>query len=248
MGNAPYSTCGATLARHLHGDEPQAEIQAADDAQVYLNVYDLNEDWLRANNLFRDFLKIGGAFHTGVELYGREWSYGQEGVSSSQPRAHAVHIYRTSVPMGMTSQSRAEVLQFLEQEVMPRWQGGDYDILRRNCCSFADFLCSRLVQKHIPGWVTRFPKVASAASRGFGKVMDFGGSVSNAASNDARNFGRSLSAVSGQSQASVTTVPSPASTSPSSSEPGSPRTPRRGWSDVEPDSSREEDWRPVHWR
>mmetsp|Transcript_44115 Transcript_44115/g.127594 ORF Transcript_44115/g.127594 Transcript_44115/m.127594 type:complete len:252 (+) Transcript_44115:109-864(+) len=243
MGNAPYSTCGATLARHLHGDEPQAEIQAADDAQVYLNVYDLNEDWLHANNLSLHVLNLGGAFHTGVEVFGREWSYGQEGVSSNEPRAHAVHIYRMSVPMGATDKGHAEVMQLIEREVMLGWQGSDYDILRHNCCSFADFLCARLAGKRIPGWVSRFPKVASAASRGFGKVVDFGGAVSHASSNDVRNFRRSLSTLSSRSQASVTTVPSPASTSPSSSEPGTPRTAPRGLSDFELE---DEDSRPVH--
>mmetsp|Transcript_57342 Transcript_57342/g.158717 ORF Transcript_57342/g.158717 Transcript_57342/m.158717 type:complete len:257 (+) Transcript_57342:165-935(+) len=239
MGNAPYSTCGSNIARHLHGDDSRAEIYAADNALVFLNVYDLNEDWLHANNLFRDVLKIGGAFHTGVEVYGNEWSYGQEGVSSTNPRRHEVHIYRQSVTMGMTHKSPGEVMQLIQYDVMPRWQGSEYDILRRNCCSFADFLCGRLVRKHIPGWVNRFPKVASAASRGLGKVMDFGGSVSTAASNDASHLGRSVSAISGQSEASVTTVASPASTSRTSSEAGTPRSPR-GWPDVEPDTSRDE--------
>jgi len=245
MGNAPYSTCGTSFARHLHADESRAEICAAGNNTVYLSVYDLNEDWLQANNLFRNVLHIGGAFHTGVEVYGREWSYGQEGVSSIQPRRHEVHIFRQSVYMGMTTKTPAEVIELLQIEVMPRWTGSDYDILRRNCCSFADFLCGRLVRKHIPGWVNRFPKVASAASRGLGKVMDFGGSVSNAASNDARHLGRSLSVVSGQSEASVTTVASPASTSPASSEPSSPRSPR--WSGDHLEAEHGEDLRPFRW-
>jgi len=241
MGNASYSTCGAALARPPHGDDPRAEVVG--HGCVFLNVYDLNQDWLHANNLFHDVLRIGGAFHAGVEVYGREWSFGQEGVSSTPPRAHEVHIYRKSIPMGRTDMSPAEVSQLVECDVVPRWQRGDYDLLRRNCCSFADFLCGRLVRRRIPGVVDRFPKVASAASRGLGKVMDFGGSVSTGAPSEPRHGGRSFSAMSNESQASMTTAASPASTSPSSSEPGTPRTPpSRGWS-MEPETSREEDSR-----
>lgn len=248
MGNsalAPYSMCTANLARQFH-DESRVEIYAGDNATVFLNVYDLNEDWLQTNNLFRDVLKIGGAFHTGVEAYGREWSYGQEGVSCTQPRTHEVHIYRQSISMGMTNKNPAEVMELIELQVVPCWQGSDYDILSRNCCSFADFLCFRLVRRHIPRWVNRFPKVASAASRGLGKVMDIGSSVSNSYSNEPSHLGRSISLASGQSEASLTTVASPASTSPSSSEGGSPRSLQGSWpayGDVKGDK----DARPFHW-
>mmetsp|Transcript_57322 Transcript_57322/g.153512 ORF Transcript_57322/g.153512 Transcript_57322/m.153512 type:complete len:254 (-) Transcript_57322:51-812(-) len=253
MGNAP-GTCSTTLAWHLKSEDLRSEILTPNDCRVFLNVYDLNEDWVRANRLFRDNLKIGGAFHTGVEVHGQEWSYGQEGVSSVQPRAHEVHIYRQSIDMGLTGKSPAEVLELIERKVMPYWDGGEYDLLHRNCCSFADFLCRRLVDKRIPAWVNRFPKVASAAHRSLGKVVDFGGSVSNAASNEhdfvSRSLSsdthdgqlsRSLSVVSVLSQASMTTI----STSPSSSECGSPRSSPHGPSRSDPE---DEDFRPFHAR
>mmetsp|Transcript_37821 Transcript_37821/g.85303 ORF Transcript_37821/g.85303 Transcript_37821/m.85303 type:complete len:254 (-) Transcript_37821:31-792(-) len=214
MGAVASSTCSDGLMRRVR-EESQAEIFVADDTTVYLNVYDLNEDWLRANHLFRNVLHIGGAFHTGVEVYGREWSYGQEGVSSTAPRRHEVHVYRQSISMGTTHKTPMEVMELIQFHVMPRWSGSDYNILKRNCCSFADFLCCRLVGEGIPGWVNRFPKVASAASRGLGKVMDFGGSVS---SSNEQHLSRTMSTMSEQSEASVTTVASLATASSDSSE------------------------------
>merc|ERR1719433_2380085 len=136
---------------------------------------------------------------------------------------HQTHIYRQSILMGTTRKSACEVLELIERDVIPCWQGNDYDLLRRNCCTFADCLCTRLVRKHIPGWVSRFPKMASHASTGFGKVVDIGGSASESKSNVASLPGRSASLISGLSDASAATassLASLASTSASSSEAG----------------------------
>jgi len=178
MGNAAVSSCGGTAAQ-ARSMESEIEYRA-DAAGVYLSVYDLDEDWLQANHIFRDLLHIGGAFHAGIEVHGREWTYGQEGISCAKPRYHEVHIYRDSLFMGITRCSELEVKNLIEQELAQDWQGSDYDLLRRNCCSFADVLCRKLVGEGLPAWVSRFPKVASAASRQFDKVLDldFGGSVS----------------------------------------------------------------------
>lgn len=175
MGNAaggelPFS---GHLVQGLSGEE----VDVSDGSAVLLNVYDLSEDWLRTNNVFVDVLQIGGAFHTGVEVFGREWSYGSEGVSYILPRCHDVHIYRQSVPMGVTLSSQAEVQQMIEQEIAPRWRGENYDLLRRNCCNFSDALCNNLCGESIPAWVNRFPKLASVASKSLNKVMNFGNAV-----------------------------------------------------------------------
>jgi len=39
---------------------------------------------------------IGGAFHSGVEVFGNEWSYGKRGVTCQPPRTAEDHVYRCS--------------------------------------------------------------------------------------------------------------------------------------------------------
>lgn len=186
------STASTTLAEESSG----ALLGAANASPVLLNVYDLNEDWLRANNLFGDVLKIGGAFHAGVEIHGREWSFGQNGITYILPRSHEVHVFRQSIVMGVTSWSLHQVASLIERDFTNLWTGPQYDIFRRNCCSFADALCLALTGRGIPPWVDRFPKIASVASSNLNFIAGIRGSVdaSVAASGAKSGLGCSYSA------------------------------------------------------
>ncbi|CAJ1445983.1 unnamed protein product, partial [Effrenium voratum] len=75
------------------------------------------------------------------------------------------HVYRMSIPMGSTCYAEAEVVRFMDAVMRKQWQGGEYDMFERNCCSFSEALCQHLVGRELPGWVTRFPRLASTATR-----------------------------------------------------------------------------------
>jgi hypothetical protein len=130
---------------------------ALDGPRVYLNVYDLDKHWLNMNSVLGDALQIGGAFHVGVEVWGTEWSFGADGVVYSPARHHEVHVYRQSLPLGNTRLDKEHVSDIVNDMAGGDWTGGTYDILCRNCCTFARELCYRLLQgrDRIPGWVDR---------------------------------------------------------------------------------------------
>lgn len=98
-----------------------------------------------------------GAFHGGVEVYSREFSYGfmprGTGVFDCPPMKCSGHTFWKSHPMGETNLSKAEIKDILGQ-LRKEWKGAEYDLLRHNCCSFCDQLCTRLGVGHVPGWVT----------------------------------------------------------------------------------------------
>eukprot|EP00931_Biecheleriopsis_adriatica_P061903 TRINITY_DN37249_c0_g1_i1.p1 TRINITY_DN37249_c0_g1~~TRINITY_DN37249_c0_g1_i1.p1 ORF type:complete len:457 (-),score=103.72 TRINITY_DN37249_c0_g1_i1:47-1417(-) len=141
---------------------------ARHEAPVTLHIYDVprHKAGVRLNGLFR---AIGtGAFHAGVEVFGKEWSYGCQqrddsgsGVFTCDPRGCEAHRYREEVPMGHTSLTEEQVRQILE-ELRLTWKSQDYNILRQNCCHFSDELCERLGVGRTPAWVMNMANLGAA--------------------------------------------------------------------------------------
>jgi len=160
--------CHPAILKSLSGDDLDPE----DDCTVKLNIYDLSEDWLLANDLFQEVAELGGAFHAGVEIYGREWTFSSEGVSCSWPRENDVHVYRQTIEIGATKYDPAEIAVILEDEMSRKWDGDSYDLLGKNCCSFSRSFCKRLTGGNIPDWVDRLPRVLNAVTKPVKGVAD----------------------------------------------------------------------------
>ncbi|CAE7422024.1 unnamed protein product [Symbiodinium sp. CCMP2456] len=137
---------------------------------VTLHIYDLGKQLYGVNAVCK---AIGtGAFHAGVEVYDREWSYGGglngpsgSGVFCCKPRGCDAHSYREAVAMGKTTMSRSAV-EALIKDLAKKWKGVEYDLLRHNCCHFSDALCLALGVGHVPGWVTSLAGVGAMLRSG----------------------------------------------------------------------------------
>lgn len=133
------------------GDGPARE-------PVLLNVYDLGRTPLTRN--FNDVSKDFGAFHTAVEVYGSEWSFGApagpdecgSGISWCPPREDKIHSFREAVLLGHTKLSRGEVLEVL-RGLQEHWPAGSYSLLGRNCHHFAEALVRELGCGPLPRWI-----------------------------------------------------------------------------------------------
>lgn len=98
-----------------------------------------------------------GAFHTGVEVYGKEWSYGMtfdntSGIISHEPAKNADHTFRETLSMGYTRFSPREVGKILE-DLKRDWRGRDYHVLTKNCHHFSEVFCARLGVARLPPWI-----------------------------------------------------------------------------------------------
>jgi len=128
-----------------------------DNNKVYIHVYDL---WGCLYG-FSTVLNAGstrfGLFHTGVEVYGREWYFcGTDEVkhgvySMPKPKIHPIHRYCKSVYMGET-QLRPSDLEELIPLIREKWTGNSYHSMRRNCHHFTEFFCKILGFHNAPSF------------------------------------------------------------------------------------------------
>lgn len=144
---------------------------AADNLAVHLHIYDVSQEEgiQKLNRILahkNSPLKFGGVFHAGVEVNGLEWSYGyspsesRPGVACVEPRQHPQHHYRQTVILRHT-EVRAEAIAEIISQLIEEYPGSDYNLLRRNCCHFADEFCRRLGVGGIPGWVHRLARLGA---------------------------------------------------------------------------------------
>lgn len=124
---------------------------------VTLHIYDVTTEGA-VSIINKGLRAMGtGAFHAAVEVLGSEWSYGfldeGTGVFDCEPKQCEMHQYRESLPMGDTSLSEKQIKEVLDR-LSAEWPGSEYDLLRKNCCSFSNTLCMELGVGPIPAWVT----------------------------------------------------------------------------------------------
>jgi len=129
---------------------------------VYLNVYDLSP----YNNSLHPF--GFGAYHTGVEVYGREYSFGQtdsggSGVFDIAPRSADGCIFREQLLLGEAMLSLSEV-DGVVGKLRPKFPAREYNVLTRNCNTFSDEMSRALVNNGIPSYISRLSRLGQCCS------------------------------------------------------------------------------------
>ncbi|KAH9326699.1 hypothetical protein KI387_006877, partial [Taxus chinensis] len=143
-------------------------------SEVVLHIYDVtnspstktNNVIVQLNKIMKDGIGIGGIFHSAVEIYGEEWSFGYcengTGVFNCPPKKNPMYTYRESIVLGKTNMSTYAVTQILT-ELSREWHGYTYDLLSKNCNHFCDKFCEALGVQKLPAWVNRFAHAGDAA-------------------------------------------------------------------------------------
>jgi len=109
-----------------------------------------------------------GIFHSGVEIAGKEYSFGGHefnytGVFDIEPTSASGAKFRESICLGDTPLTSKEIERIIE-ELSLEYPGNSYHPLVKNCNTFANDLCLRLLKKGIPGYVNRLANLGSALS------------------------------------------------------------------------------------
>ena len=119
-------------------------------SDVILNVYDtsFHNQWT--------YYFGWGRFHTGIEIYGKEYIYRvPDGITSIKSKSGGIKgkvALRTSIKIGETTKNRQDVqdvLDGLDNEFTPE----TYDPVSQNSNHFTDRVAGVLCHKTIPQWI-----------------------------------------------------------------------------------------------
>jgi len=110
---------------------------------------------------------LGGVFHGGVAVDGKEYAYGYcergTGIYATQPRQNPLYVFREAVDLGATRLPPDEVAA-LVRRLRDAWPGDGYDLLRRNCCHFCAELARGLGVGAPPAWLNRLANAGEATA------------------------------------------------------------------------------------
>lgn len=130
---------------------------------VFLNIYDMY--WINEY-----VTNIGcGVFHTGIEVYGSEYSYGGHpmacsGIFKTQPRATEElgdnFKFKQNLYLG-TTDFAADDIERLVISMGSEFQGDRYHLISKNCNHFSASLSKVLCGKDIPKWINRLAFMSS---------------------------------------------------------------------------------------
>lgn len=138
---------------------------------VLLHIYDcsLEDNVHKLNKVLahkRSPFKLGGVFHAGIEVGGLEWSFGSTpnesvaGVHCILPQENKQHRYRQTLQLRPTLLAHGDISKIIS-ELLDEYPGNSYDLLRKNCCHFANDFAKRIGAGCVPSWVHRLARVGA---------------------------------------------------------------------------------------
>eukprot|EP00929_Paragymnodinium_shiwhaense_P112859 TRINITY_DN81125_c0_g1_i1.p1 TRINITY_DN81125_c0_g1~~TRINITY_DN81125_c0_g1_i1.p1 ORF type:complete len:236 (-),score=32.09 TRINITY_DN81125_c0_g1_i1:146-853(-) len=171
----------SSRAAPMRPPDEDVSVELPEPTTVWLNVYDLTTSgFVGALNRLASPLGMGGVFHVGMQLMGKEYSYGYNtrgsGVAVSKPREDSVHSYNRSIALGTITMSQEEI-DVIIRELAMEWLGQQYSFVNRNCCHFCQELALRLGVDPVPEWISSLAQTAKNFSRAIDQlatVLDVG--------------------------------------------------------------------------
>ena len=144
----------------------QIDKNAVKNRKILLHVYNITKH--------NDFIPFGlGLYHSGVEIYGREYSFGSScGIFYSTPKLiisdqmnrNGAHSLRESIEMGNFNGSVKDFHEII-QDLSVTFKGSSYNVISRNCNHFSKELLGQLTKGEatMPNYINRLANTGTYA-------------------------------------------------------------------------------------
>tara|TARA_Y100000589_G_scaffold329762_2_gene377345 strand:- start:1261 stop:1668 length:408 start_codon:yes stop_codon:yes gene_type:complete len=119
---------------------------------VYLNIYDLT-----SINSVLEYIHIG-AYHSGIEIYGKEYGFNSSGVYTIEPQSFS--NFKQNILLGTTTKSQNDINNIISN-LQDRFTPDLYNPVKINCHFFANELSHQILYKPIPRYLNRLPSLFS---------------------------------------------------------------------------------------
>merc|ERR1712137_473321 len=96
----------------------------------------------------------------------------ETGITHTQPRQQAKHMYRATMKVGPTPKTEAEVGGVLSR-LVDDWPGSAYNPTSKNCLHFCNEFCRELELGCIPGWIDHIDHSSSSIKKFPSKGMHY---------------------------------------------------------------------------
>jgi hypothetical protein len=142
-----------------------------------------------------------GLHHTGIEIDGKEWSYGSGGgIFDGPTRVAPGAKYRTTIEMGVFEGGSSDLNRSIDELRHDEgFSPNGYSLVKRNCNHFCNALVWKLLQRTIPPYINRIANIGDCCSCLLPKQLledsPVGGSGGGGSSSSNSNNGYSLTAV-----------------------------------------------------
>ncbi|KAG9338852.1 hypothetical protein JZ751_025292 [Albula glossodonta] len=136
---------------------------------VKLYIYDMSKGMARQLSPIMLGKQLDGIWHTSIVIYGEEFFFGGEGITSCMPGGTMLGEPNSVVELGSTEVTEEIFMEYLSSLGESTYRGDRYRLFEHNCNTFSNEVAQFLTGRKIPAYITDLP--AEVLSTPFGQAL-----------------------------------------------------------------------------